>query len=141
MRLVGLIVAGLGVMGMAGFPPQEQAVDTLKTLNALLASSCNSRPVLQLSTDGTIVRKDADGGLMTFKLADIDDITIDTDSEAHVLLSCKAGTTCIERRAAGGLASPPLRLLAFSFYRIEQGESVLRGFKKLQASVAGPAKK
>jgi hypothetical protein len=99
------------------------------------------RPVLQLSADGTVIRKDADGGMMTFKLADIGDITIDTDSEAHVVLSCKAGTTCIERLAAGGLASSPLRLLAFSIYPIEQGESVLRTFRRLQVSVADAAKK
>jgi hypothetical protein len=79
--------------------------------------------------------------MMTFKLADIGDITVDTDSEAHVLLSCKGGTTGIERLAAGGLASPPLRLLAFSISSLEQGEAVLRSFKTLQASVAVPAKK
>lgn len=58
-----------------------------------------------------------------------------------MLLSCKGGTTCIERLAAGGLARPPLRLLAFSISSLEQGEAVLRGFKTLRASVAGPAKK
>jgi hypothetical protein len=129
------------MMGVGGLSPQKQVDDTLKTLNALLASYCSNRPVLQLSADGTVVRKDADGGMMTFKLADIGDITIDTDSEAHVLLSCKGGTPCIERQAAGGLASAPLRLLAFSISSLERGEAVQRNFKTLQASVAGPAKK
>jgi hypothetical protein len=141
MRLITWIVVGLGMMGVAGLPPQKPADDALKTLNALLASYCANRPVLQLSADGTVVRKDADGGMMTFKLADIGEITIDTDSEAHVLLRCKGGTTCIERLAAGGLASAPLRLLAFSIFPIEQGEAVQRSFKALQASAAGPAKK
>jgi hypothetical protein len=138
MQLITWIVAGLGMLSVAGIPPQKQADDALKTLNALFASSCNNRPVLQLSAGGTVVRKDADGGTMTFKLADIGDITIDIDGEAHVLASCKAGATCIERLAAGGLASPPVRLLAFSIHPIEQGEAVLRSFKTLQASVANP---
>jgi len=141
MRLITWIVAGAGMMSVAAIPPQKPADDALKTLNALLASYCYNQPVLQFSAGGTVVRKDADGGMMTVKLADIGDITVDTDSEAHVVLSCKGGTTCVERLAAGGLASPPLRLIAFSIYPIEQGESVLRSFKTLRASVADPAKK
>jgi hypothetical protein len=107
MRLVTWMVAGLGMMSAAGFAHPTPADDTLTTLNALLASSCANRPVLQVSGDGTVARKEADGGTMTFILADIGDITIGTDDQAHVLLSCKAEAACIERSAPSGAAGSP----------------------------------
>jgi hypothetical protein len=108
----------------------------LKKLNAVLASSCYNSPVLQLSAGGTVVRTDADRGTMTFKLADIGSITIDKDRGAHVLLMCKAGVACIERVAAPGATKTSMTLLAFSINPFELGDSVLRLFEELHASVA-----
>jgi len=135
MRRMALIAASLCVVAAAGSALLGQTADTLKKLNAVLASSCYNSPVLHISADGTVVRKDADGGTMTFKFADIDSMTIDTDSQAHVLLKCKAGAECIERIAAPGATKASLKLLAFSFNSMEMGDSVLRLFQQLQASV------
>jgi hypothetical protein len=132
---MALIAASLCMVAAAGSPLLGQTTDTLKKLNAILASSCYNSPVLQISTDGTVVRKDAGGGTMTFKFADIDSMTIDTDSQAHVLLTCKAGAACIERVAAPGAAKTSLKLLAFSFDSMELGDSVLRLFQELKLSV------
>jgi hypothetical protein len=135
MRPVALIAASLCMVAAAASPLPGQTTDTLKKLNAVLASSCYNSPVLQLSADGTVVRKDADGGTMTFKLADIGSMTIDTDSQAHVLLMCKAGAACIERVGAPGASTTSMKLLAFSIDSLEGGDLVLRLFQELQASV------
>jgi hypothetical protein len=135
MRQVALMAASLYMVAAAGSPILGQPTDTLKKLNAVLASSCYNSPVLQLSVDGTVVRKDAGGGAMTFKLADIGSITVDTDNQAHVLLKCREGAACIERVAAPGAAKTSLKLLAFSFDSLEMGDSVLRLFQELHASV------
>jgi hypothetical protein len=135
MRRMALIAASLCMVAAAGSPLLGQTTDTLKKLNAVLASSCYNSPVLQLSADGTVVRKDAGGGTMTFKLADIGSMTVDTDSEAHVLLKCKAGAACIERVEAPGATKTSMNLLAFSINSLEMGDSVLRLFQELQASV------
>jgi hypothetical protein len=132
---MALIAVSLGMVVAAGSPLPGQTTDTLKKLNALLASSCYNSPVLQLSADGTVVRKDADGGTMTFKLADIGSMTIDTDSQAHVLLMCKAGAACIERVEVPGATATSMKLLAFSINSMDAGDSVLRLFQELQASV------
>jgi hypothetical protein len=141
MRLIPWIVAAVSMVGGARFTLQAPTDDVLKTLNALLASSCYNRPVLQLAADATVVRRDADGGTMTFKLADIGEVTIDTDNEAHVLLLCKADRPCIERSDPSGAVGTSLRLLAFSISPVERGESVMRLFKELRASPAGVVKK
>jgi hypothetical protein len=73
---------------------------------------------------------------MRFKLADIGGMTIDTDNQAHVLLPCKAGAACIERAEAPGAATTSLKRLAFSFNSMESGETALRLFRELQASLA-----
>lgn len=135
MRRMALIAASLCMVAAAGSPLLGQTTDTLKKLNAVLASSCYNSPVLQLSADGTVVRKDASGGTMTFKLADIGSMTVDTDNEAHVLLKCKAGAACIERVEAPGATKTSMNLLAFSINSLEMGDSVLRLFQELQASV------
>jgi hypothetical protein len=135
MRRMALIAAGLCMVAAVGSPLLGQTADTLKKLNAILASSCYNSPVLQLSAEGVVVRKDADGGSMTFKLADIGSLTIDTDSQAHVLLTCKAGAACIERVEAPGATKTSLKLIAFSINSLGEGESVLRLFQELQASV------
>lgn len=88
-----------------------------------------------MSADGTIVRKDAGGGTMTFKLADIGSMTVDTDSQAHELLLCKTGAACIERAEAPGASTRSMKLLAFSINSMDVGDSVLRLFEELQASV------
>lgn len=134
MRRMALIAASLCVVVAAGSPLLGQTADTLKKLNAILASSCANSPVLKVSADGTVVRKDAGGATMTFKLADIGSMTIDTDAEAHVLLMCKAGA-CIERLEAPGATKTSLKLIAFSINSMDGGESVLRLFQELQASV------
>jgi hypothetical protein len=123
------------MVAAAGSPLRAQTADTLKKLNAVLASSCYNSPVLQLSADGIVIRKDADGATMTFKLADIGSMTVDTDSQAHVLLMCKAGAACIERVEAPGATRTSMKLLAFSINPLEMGDSVLRLFQELQASV------
>jgi hypothetical protein len=135
MRQVALIAASLCMVGAAGSPLLGQTTDTLKKLNAILVSSCYNSPVLQLSADGTVVRKDAGGGTMTFKFVDIGSMTIDTDNQAHVLLKCKEGAACIVRVAAPGATQTSIKLLAFSFDSMEMGDSVLRLFQELQASV------
>jgi len=135
-RIMASIAGSLCLVAAAGSPLQGQTNDILKKLNAVLASSCYNSPVLQLSADGTVVRKDAGGRTMTFKLADIGSMTIDTDSQAHVLLTCKAGAGCIERVEAPGVATTSMKLLAFSFDSMESGDSVLRLFQELQAAVA-----
>ncbi len=135
MRPAALIAAILCVVVAAGSPLLGQATDTLKKLNAILASSCSNRPVLQVSADGTVVRKDADGGTMTFKLSDIGSMTIDADSEAHVLLTCKAEAACIERVEAPGASKWSMKLIAFSINSLGTGDAVLRLFQELQASV------
>jgi hypothetical protein len=135
MRQVALIAASLCMVAAAGSPLLGQTADTLKKLNAILASSCYNSPVLQLSADGTVVRKDAGGGTMTFKLAEIGSITIDNDRGAHVLLMCKPGVACIERVAAPGATKSSMNLLAFSINPFELGDSVLRLFQQLHASV------
>jgi hypothetical protein len=135
MRRVARIAASLCVVVAAGTPLLGQKAETLKKLNALLASSCYNSPVLQLSDDGTVLRKDADGGTMTFKLADIGSMTIDADSQAHVLLMCKAGAACIGRLDAPGSSPRSMNLLAFSINSLDTGDAVLRLFKELQASV------
>ena len=135
MRRMALIAASLCMVAAAGSPLLGQTTDTLKKLNAVLASSCYNSPVLQLFADGTVVRKDAGGGTWTFKLADIGSMTVDTDSEAHVLLMCKAGAACIERVEAPGATKTSMNLLAFSINSLEMGDSVLRLFQELQASV------
>jgi hypothetical protein len=132
---MALIAAGLCVIVAAGSPLLGQTADTVKKLNAILASSCANSPVLQVSADGTVVRKDAGGGTMTFKLADIGSMTIDTDSEAHVLLMCKGGAACIERVEAPGASTTSMKLLAFSINSMAGGDAVLRLFQELQASV------
>jgi hypothetical protein len=135
MRRMALIALSLCVVAVAESPLLGQTTDTLKKLNAILASSCANSPVLQLSADGTVVRKDGGGETMRFKLADIGSMTIDTDSEAHVLLMCKAGAACIERIEAPGAGATSLKLIAFSINSMDLGESVLRLFQELQASV------
>jgi len=135
MRRMALIAGSLCMVAAAASPLLGQTTDTLKNLNAVLASSCYNSPVLQLSADGTVVRKDAGGRTMTFKLADIGSMTVDTDRQAHVLLTCKAGAACIERVGAPGATKASMTLLAFSFDSLETGESVLRLFQQLQASV------
>jgi len=136
-----LIAAGLCMVAAAASPLRGETADTLKRLNAILASSCANSPVLQLSADGTVIRKDAGGGTMTFKLADIGSMTIDTDSEAHVLLMCKAGARCIERVETPGATAASMKLLAFSINSLELGDSVLHLFQELQASMTGTVKK
>ncbi len=113
-----------------------QTGDTLKSLNSLLASSCYNRPVLQASADGTVLRKDADGGTMTFKLADIGDVTIDADTQAHVLLTCKTEAPCIARSDTYGVTTR-LRFMAFSINGLDAGEAAQRLFKELRESAAG----
>jgi hypothetical protein len=135
MRRMALIALSLCVVAAAGSPLLGQTADTLKKLNAILASSCANSPVLQVSADGTVVRKDAGGGTRTFKLADIGSMTIDTDGEAHVLLICKGGAACIELVEAPGAGATSLKLLAFSINSMAGGDSVLRLFQELQASV------
>jgi hypothetical protein len=85
-----------------------------------------------------VVRKDADGGKMTFKLADIGTITTDADSQAHVLLACKAGAACIERVDAPGVSKRSMNMVAFSIDSLQMGNSVLRLFQELQALVVKP---
>lgn len=58
----------------------RQADDILKTLNSLLDSYCCNRPFMQMSADGVVVRKDAYGATMTFKLAGLGEPTIDGKS-------------------------------------------------------------
>jgi hypothetical protein len=135
MRPVALIAASLCVVVAAGSALLGQTADTLKKLNAILASSCANSPVLQVSADGTVIRKDAGGATMTFKLADIGSMTIDADAEAHVLLMCKAGAACIERVEAPGATKTSLKFIAFSINSMDGGDSVLRLFQQLQASV------
>lgn len=139
MRPVALIAASLCMVATAGAPLPGQTADTLKKLNAALASSCYNSPVLQLSADGTVVRKDADGGTMTFRLADIGTMTTDADSQAHVLLACKAGAACVARVDAPGGTRRSMNLLAFSINSMEMGNSVLRLFQELQALVVKTA--
>jgi hypothetical protein len=134
MGLTALIAASLTLVAAAGSPPPGQTTDTLKKLNTVLASSCYNSPVLQLSADGTVVRKDADKGMVRFKLADIGSVTVDTDSQAHVLLTCKDGASCIERIAAPGATPTSLNALAFSFNALDAGETALRLFQQLRAS-------
>jgi hypothetical protein len=62
-------------------------------------------------------------------------MTIDADSEAHVLLMCKPGAACIERVETPGATRTSMKLLAFSINSMELGDSVLRLFQELQASV------
>ena len=141
MRPMTLIVASLCVVAAAESPLLGQTTDTLKKLNAVLASSCYNSPVLHVSADGTVVRKDADGGTMTFKLADIGSVTIDNELGAHVLLTCKADAECIERVAAHGATKTSMELLAFSITPFEMGDSVLRLFQELTAPVVTTAVK
>jgi len=135
MRRMVLIATSLFMVAAAGPQLHGQTTDTLKKLNAILASSCYSRPVLQLSADGTVVRKDADGGTWTFKLAAIGSTTIDQELGAHVLLTCKAGEACIERVAAPGATKTSTNRIAFSINPFELGDSVLRLFQELKVSV------
>jgi hypothetical protein len=135
MRRMPLLAASLCMAAAAGSPLLGQATDTLKKLNAALASYCYNSPVLELSADGTVVRKDADRGTMTFSFADIGSVTIDNDRGSHVLLMCKAGAACIDRIAAPGATRTSMKLLAFSITPFEMGDSVLRLFQELQASV------
>jgi hypothetical protein len=132
---MAMIAAGACMVAAAGSALLGQTADTLKRLNAVLASSCYNSPMLQISADGTVVRKDADGGTMTFTFADIGSVTIDTELGAHVLLMCKADAACIERVAAPGATKTSMELLAFSINPFELGDSVLRLFQELQASV------
>jgi hypothetical protein len=140
MRRMALISASLCMVVAAASPLPGQTAGNLKTLNAILASSCANRPVLQLSADGVVVRKDAGGATMTFKFADIGSMTIDADSEAHVLLMCKAGQRCIERAEAPGAVKTSMALVAFSINSLETGDTVLRLFQELQKSAAGTVK-
>lgn len=135
MRRMAMIAASACMVAAAGSALLGQTADTLKQLNAVLASSCYNSPVLQLSADGTVVRTDADRGTMTFKLSEIASITIDNDRGAHVLLMCKTGAACIERIAAPGATKTSMNLLAFSINPFELGDSVLRLFQELHASV------
>ncbi|MCX6543111.1 MAG: hypothetical protein NTV05_01715 [Acidobacteria bacterium] len=141
MRRMTLVAASLCMVAAAESPLLGQTTDTLKKLNAVLASSCYNSPVLHLSADGTVVRKDADGGTMTFKLAEIGSMTVDADSEAHVLLKCKADAECIERVVAPGATKTSMKLLAFSINSLEVGDSALRLFQELKAPVVKTAVK
>ncbi len=48
---------------------------------------------------------------------------------------CNAGAACVERVEAPGATKTSMKLLAFSFNSLEMGDSVLRLFQEVQASV------
>jgi hypothetical protein len=136
--LAVLCLVGCG----AGTLAAQEAAPTLKELNALLATFCSNKPTLTLAADGIVVRKDSTGDTMTFKLCDIGEITIDPrpDAQAHVLLRCKEGTSCVEWTPSGG-APKTGALVVFSITPASQGPQVVKLFKDLQASLASATKK
>jgi hypothetical protein len=131
--LVGCVVGTLAA---------QDAAATLKELNALLATSCFLTPTLTLAADGTVVRKNSDGGTHTFKLGDIGEIVNDRpDAQANILLPCKDDNPCIAYAPSAGGPNTTGKLTVFTITPpTPTGDQVLKLFKDLQAA-AGAAKK
>jgi hypothetical protein len=130
---------------VAGTLAAQSAAKLLDELNAILASSSFRGSILTLAADGTIGRKDrqsSDGRTMSFKLQDIDTITIDTpDAEANVILLCKDDKPCVRHTSRTGEAMEPWKTIVFSVHPADLGPRVAGLFKDLQAMSADTAKK
>lgn len=141
-RVVSVLIVLLLTGWVVSAAGQKDPAATMNELSAVLASSCANRPTLTLAADGTIVRKDKNAAVMTFKLHDIGAIEIDApDAEANVLLRCRDDKPCVQWSASAGEAATPAKLVVFSVSPPSVGEQVAKMFKDLQAASTPAAKK
>lgn len=128
-------VASLGALPASADTPQE----LMRKINLLLIESCANQPKLELLADGEIARKDANGATWSFKLRDLqEEIPVEYDAEAHVILACRDGKRCI--RVAGSQAGESA-VVVFSLLPSNRGEEFVKLVKELAASLGTGQKK
>jgi hypothetical protein len=138
------VFAVLCLAGCAGLSASAQnPAGTLKELNTLLAAACFNQPILKLSADGTLVRKNRDGTTHAFKLSDIGEIVNDVpDAQANIVLRCRDNKSCIEYMP-GGVGGPKDagKITVFTVnVNSNTDERILKLFRELQAAAIASGK-